>query len=338
MGRSQKSGDRSQNEEARTKLFSGLEADPLLFLLTTDFCLLYFSPMGEKEHTMKRKQSAFTLIEMVVVLAIFVLLTGIAIPVVGASLRVAENDSTTERMKGLSEGIMNFYDDTGRFPVTLQELVSATKKVPGWAGPYVNQGPADKKENIFYDAWQNAFQYIKVDAETTRLRSLGSNGIDEKGKGDDVDLDVNVDSLLRKKNIKLLDEMNGAINEYNGFYRITKLPPMDPTGKKIKDDPNGTWHTHSYIFLGAWHSTTHRHDLALVHSVKDLHPGQEDQVGNGDTVLDVPLKNPWTYALGLLLTRALLDNSDGHCSNDAWGHSFIPSPDPVTYVTSGGSN
>ena len=282
-------------------------------------------------------RSGFTLLEMIVVLAIFALLTGVAIPVVGVTMRLEETSSTRERMDNLAIGIRNFYRDTGRFPVDLDELITASKKVPGWSGPYVSAGFADKSGNLFYDAWQNAFQLLTVDAQTRRLRSSGMNGVDDKGTNDDIDLDVNVDTLLRDRNITLLSEMNSAIALYNANYRVAKLPPLDATGKKVKDDPKGVWHTHTYIYKGNWFSTTHRHDLSLVHSVKDLHPGTEDKVGNGDTILDIPLKGPWSYALPLLELRDVLDNSDGHCSADAWGTAFATGPDPVQYVTSGGS-
>ena len=286
---------------------------------------------------MKTTASGFTLLEMIVVLAIFALLTGIAIPVAAVSMRIEETSATRERMGDLAGGIRNFFHDTGRFPVALDELAAASKKVPGWSGPYVNQGFADKSGNIFYDAWQNAFEYLTVDAQTKRLRSRGMDGTDDNGTNDDVDCDVNVDALLRDKNTTLLAEVNAGIALYNANYRVAKLPPMDATGKKIKDGPKGAWHTHTYVYKGNWHSTTHRHDLSLVHSVKDLHPGTEDQVGNGDTILDIPLKGPWSHTLPLLELRGVLDNSDGHCSTDAWGTAWVTGPDPVQYATSNGS-
>ena len=49
--------------------------------------------------------SAFTLIEMVVVISIMALMVGIAIPVVGASLRITEVGETKDTMKALGEGI-----------------------------------------------------------------------------------------------------------------------------------------------------------------------------------------------------------------------------------------
>jgi len=177
-------------------------------------------------HRSSFRQPGFTLLEMIVVLSIFALLTGIAIPVAGVALRIEETNSTRDRMADLSEGIRNFYHDVGRFPISLDELITAPKKLVGWAGPYVNQGFTDAKGNILYDGWQNAFQYLNVDAYTKRLRSLGLNAANDGGTGDDIDLDINVADLLRDVNNDILGEINTAISLYNQYYRVTDEPPV----------------------------------------------------------------------------------------------------------------
>jgi len=281
----------------------------------------------------------FTLIEMVVAVSLITLLVGIAVPVVGASLRITEENTTRERMEALAEGIRNFYEDTETFPATLSDLVSISGSISGWAGPYVNQGFDDAKGNIFYDSWRNLIQYIDVDAATKRLRSRGLNATDEGGGGDDIDLDVDATALLRKKNQKLLDEINAAITTYNVTLRITNLPPMAATGVNPPHDPSGHQHTHTYIFDGNWVSVTHRHQLSITHSVRDFYaPADWPRVAWVNTVYDVPLKGSWSYTLSLLELRGLLDNTDGRYTTDAWGNDFVTGTDPVQYVTSGGSN
>lgn len=280
--------------------------------------------------------SAFTLIEMVVVIAIMALMVGIAIPVVGASLRITEVSKTKNTMKALGEGIENFYQDTDRFPQALDELVTTTGKVSGWSGPYVNEGFSGRKDNIFYDAWQNAFEYT-AGTSTATVTSWGLNGKNEKGKGDDIDFVVDITPLLRSKNQKLLDEINAAIQAYNGTCRVTNLPVLDDTGK-INPTKFGHWHTHRYIYSGKWTDATHKHLLKDVHSIKDLYKSKKDKenVADEPSALDIPLMSPWSYTLGLLELRSLLDNKDKRYDKDAWGNSFVPGADPVQYVSSTG--
>ncbi|HUU69787.1 MAG TPA: prepilin-type N-terminal cleavage/methylation domain-containing protein [Planctomycetota bacterium] len=205
--------------------------------------------------TRGRRRQGFTLLEMIVVLSIFALLTGIAIPVAGVALRIEETNSTRDRMADLSEGIRNFYHDTARFPITLDELITAPKKVVGWAGRYVNQGFTDPKGSIFYDGWQNAFQYLNVDAYTKRLRSLGLNGSNDGGTGDDIDLDVNVADLLRDVNNDILSEINTAISLYNRFYRLssdTTSGDQADSGDDVIDVPlAGPWSNVLAMLAGA---------------------------------------------------------------------------------------
>lgn len=280
--------------------------------------------------------SAFTLIEMVVVISIMALMVGIAIPVVGASLRITEVGETKDTMKALGEGIENFFEDTDRFPQALEELIAIEGKISGWSGPYVNEGFSGRQDNIFHDAWQNAFEYT-AETSTATVRSWGLNGKNEKGKGDDIDFVIDVTPLLRSKNQKLLDEINAAIQAYNANYRITSLPVLDDTGK-IKKTKSGHWHTHRYIYSGKWTSHTHKHDLGYVHSIRDLYGRtiDKDKVADEPSVLDIPLMSPWLYTLDLLELRSLLDNKDKRYDTDAWGNSFIPGPDPVQYVSSTG--
>ena len=293
------------------------------------------------EHTTQLRRSgpsppsAFTLIEMVVVISIMALLVGVAIPVVGASLRISGVSKTKDTMKALAEGIENFYQDTDEFPVELKELIAIEGNMSGWSGPYVNEGFSGTKGNIFYDEWQNAFEYIDVDASTKRLRSWGFNGKDEEGGGDDIDFDVDVTSLLRRKNQKLLDEINAAIQVYNAAYRIISLPVLHDTGN-VQNNGYGHWHTHQYVYDGKWTSITHKHKLKNIHSMKDLYKNNEgkQKVAHGPSVFDIPLMSPWSYTLDLLELRSLLNNTDKRYDKDAWGNSFVPGPDPVQYVTS----
>jgi general secretion pathway protein G len=80
------------------------------------------------------KFSAFTLIELLVVLAIVSLLLTLAVPRYFQSIDTTKETILTENLRITRETIDKFYGDTGRYPDSLEELV--TKK-------YLRAIPAD---------------------------------------------------------------------------------------------------------------------------------------------------------------------------------------------------
>ncbi len=65
----------------------------------------------------------FTLIEMLVVMAVVALLLSISAPRYFASLERSKEAALIQNLKALREGIDMFYSDQGRYPETLEELV-----------------------------------------------------------------------------------------------------------------------------------------------------------------------------------------------------------------------
>ncbi len=73
---------------------------------------------------MKRTSTGFTLIELIVVMAIVALLTGIAAPRYFRSVEKAKENSLRSSLQVMRSAIDHFAADKGRYPSTLQELVS----------------------------------------------------------------------------------------------------------------------------------------------------------------------------------------------------------------------
>jgi type II secretion system protein G len=69
------------------------------------------------------RQQGFTLIELIVVMAIVALLTGIAAPRYFRSLEKARENSVRSSLQVMRGAIDHFAADKGRYPATLQELV-----------------------------------------------------------------------------------------------------------------------------------------------------------------------------------------------------------------------
>jgi prepilin-type N-terminal cleavage/methylation domain-containing protein len=137
----------------------------------------------------KSSQSGFTLIEVVIVIAIMAILAGAMAPMALRSLDGTRIDQTKTRVKATYEAIMGpegnqgtgFLGDVGRLPNNLTELV-AQSGLPayteaghvanvgmGWRGPYVTDGVLNSQP---VDGWGVALAFANG-----QVRSAGSNHI-----------------------------------------------------------------------------------------------------------------------------------------------------------------
>ncbi len=85
-----------------------------------------------------RRRSCFTLMEMVIVIAILGLLGGIAVPAYFQKLEKAKKQTAKTQIGMIEQAILDFQIDTGRLPKSLDELI----KNPGekkWNGPYLQK-------------------------------------------------------------------------------------------------------------------------------------------------------------------------------------------------------
>lgn len=79
--------------------------------------------MNRQTLRQKHSQRAFTLIELLAVLAIVALLLTLAIPRYFQSIELSKQTVLLENLRATREAIDKFYGDTGRYPETLDELV-----------------------------------------------------------------------------------------------------------------------------------------------------------------------------------------------------------------------
>lgn len=101
-----------------------------------------------------RRSLGFTLVELLVVLAILGLLAGLVGPRVLGQLDGAKSKTAAVQVKDLEQAAELFKLDVGRFPTNgegLEALVT-NPGVNGWNGPYLRRGLPN-------DPWGNAYRY-----------------------------------------------------------------------------------------------------------------------------------------------------------------------------------
>jgi general secretion pathway protein G len=126
----------------------------------------------------------FTLIEVIVAVAIVAVLAGAITPMVFRELMQAREEATLRELAALESGLVAFYEDTGRLP-TADEGLAALAADPGvgrWQGPYVASDRGDPVQEVTTDAFGTAYVYDPepttdpADAAAAVLVSAGSDG------------------------------------------------------------------------------------------------------------------------------------------------------------------
>ncbi|NKJ09007.1 type II secretion system major pseudopilin GspG [Rhizobium sp. SG741] len=132
-----------------------------------------------------RGEEGFTLVELLVVLAIIGLIAAIATPQVLRYLGSARVDTTRAQIKNFQSALELYYIDTGHYPSGEQGLAALQTAPPTeakWNGPYLKQSGA------FADAWGTAYQYKSPgDKKPFEITSFGRDG-KPGGEGQDADL------------------------------------------------------------------------------------------------------------------------------------------------------
>lgn len=132
------------------------------------------------------RQGGFTLLELLVVILIIGLLTGIVAPRFLGQVSRSEVTAARAQLDAIDKALQAYRIDTGRYPTTgqgLKALVTQPADETRWHGPYM-QG------EIPADPWGNAYQYRSPAAAPGHDFDLSSFGRDGAagGTGDDADI------------------------------------------------------------------------------------------------------------------------------------------------------
>lgn len=112
--------------------------------------------MSTKINKNERANAGFTLVELLVVLAILGLLIGLVGPQVMKHLGAAKTDTARLQIADLGAALDLFYLDNSRYPTAeegLQALVQTPPDTPRWNGPYL------KKNKVPQDPWNQDYRY-----------------------------------------------------------------------------------------------------------------------------------------------------------------------------------
>lgn len=118
---------------------------------------------------MKRNKKGFTLLEILIVVAIIGLIASLVIPNLVGRYEKSKEEIARAQLEMLSSAIEAFRLDVGRYPNSLDELLKCDD--PNWRGPYL------AKRKIPKDPWGRDYQY-KYPGEhgPYDLYSLGPEG------------------------------------------------------------------------------------------------------------------------------------------------------------------
>lgn len=166
------------------------------------------------------RQAGFSLLELVVVLAIMSTLAGIALPVATRGLAAARYDETEAELVELDGALQAYFHDTWRFPPRFDDLTTNGSGISGWAGPYMlpGLGNVHAEDSLSTDAWGRAYDIKAVGASRLEIRSRGADG--KRSTADDVLLVVDVTAQRRARSLAELRRINDAVATWNA----TRLP------------------------------------------------------------------------------------------------------------------
>ena len=130
-----------------------------------------------------RLAPGFTLIEIMVVVIVIGVLATLILPTLFGRAGKARTAVAKQKITSIETAIQLFEQDYGRFPVTLDELLTVPADAPDGAG-----SPPTLKAKDLQDPWGNDFVYRFPGTNFTYdLVSYGADGA-EGGEGEDADV------------------------------------------------------------------------------------------------------------------------------------------------------
>jgi general secretion pathway protein G len=141
--------------------------------------------------TRRTYQSGFTLVELIIVMAIIGILAGVVLVNVGPQRAKAARTRAIADIKEMDTAIEIFHADNGSYPTTqqgLQALFTQPTAPPiprNWQGPYIKH-----RKRPPVDPWGNEYIYLCPGQQNPDSYDLYSYGADGRSGGSGKDADV----------------------------------------------------------------------------------------------------------------------------------------------------
>jgi len=128
------------------------------------------------------KQQGFSLMELLIVMAIIGMLAGIVGPKLWNQFAGSQQKVAKTQIGNLETALGSYRLDMFKFPSSLDDLVKNSTNSSKWQGPYLTKG-------LPKDPWGNDYQYRKPGQEGRDydVYSFGADG-QQGGEGDNADI------------------------------------------------------------------------------------------------------------------------------------------------------
>lgn len=120
-----------------------------------------------------KENRGFTLVELLIVVIILAVITGIAIPSYLALRNRARESATESEMRNIATALELAESDDGSYPPTGEDM----EDLEGELAEFIDSIP-------YVDAWNNSYVYAQTDSGAGY--TLTSTGIDTDDDGDDI--------------------------------------------------------------------------------------------------------------------------------------------------------
>ena len=136
-------------------------------------------PVSRHASRITHHASAFTLVEILLVMTIIAILAALVIPKMVGRSEQARSTAAHADLSSIKTSLDAFEVDNGFYPKGIQDLVTAPSNAKNWHGPYLEKIPSDP--------WGNNYSYAYPGKHNASSYDLLSTGPDAKeGTDDDI--------------------------------------------------------------------------------------------------------------------------------------------------------